>query len=266
MYLDLSIISLLLILGFLVGIISVICGIGGGVFFVTFMTLIFLIPIDIAIDTSTFVILIASTAGFITYYRDKRLDIRSTLIFSIFSILGSLSCMLLLQFLEINNYILKVLFASTLLVAGLSMINKALKTKKLQKSQETPIKEFSLKSHDYKSKLNRAIPLFFLAGFIAYLLGVGGGIVNTPSLNIVLDYPIHISTATSTGMIFFTAILNTILKTFYGKIDFIVGIIISIGSLIGSIFGAKISNKIPKMQLQIIVAGVLMLLAIRMYF
>ncbi len=266
MYLDWSIISLLLILGFLAGTISVIAGIGGGVFFVTFMTLLFVIPIDIAIDTSTFIILIASAAGFITYYRDKRIDLKRTMIFAVFSILGGLSCMLLLIFINIDNFLLKVLFASILLIAGLNMINKAIKTKRALNSQPSDNKDFSLKDHDYKTNFKRAIPLFFSAGFIAYLLGVGGGIINTPVLNIVLGYPIHNSTAISTGIIFFTAILNTILKFFFGQIDVFVGIIIAIGAVFGSIFGAKISNKMPKMQLQFFVAIVLMVLAIRMYF
>ena len=266
MNLDWNIISLLLLLGFLAGTISVIAGIGGGVFFVTFMTLLFSIPIDIAIDTSTFIILIASAAGFITYYRDKRIDLKRTLIFATFSILGGLTCTIILLFFTIENYLLKVLFASTLLIAGINMINKAIKTKRKFNSQKFDVQDFSLKDHDYKSNFKRAIPLFFAAGFIAYLLGIGGGIINTPVLNIILLYPIHNSTAMSTGIIFFTAIINTIFKFFLGQIDILIGIVIALGAVLGSIFGAKISNKIPKMWLQFFVAIVLMVLAIRMYF
>ena len=266
MPLDGNIILFLLLLGFLAGTIAVIVGVGGGVFYVTFLTLLFAIPIDIAVDTSTFVILIASSIGFITYYRDGKIHLKSMAIFASFSILGSLSCMFLLLFVDIDNTILKILFATTLLVAGLNMIRKALNTRKSLKNGIVPDNNFSLKEHDYKSNLKRAIPLFFAAGFVAYLLGVGGGIINTPSLNIVLGYPIHNSTAISTGIIFFTAIINTILKSFLGQIDYIIGLIIALGSIGGSYVGAKLSNKIPKMQLQIIVAGVLMLLAIRMYF
>ena len=45
-------IFLIIILGFLSGAISVIAGVGGGVFFVSILTLLFLIPIDIAIDST----------------------------------------------------------------------------------------------------------------------------------------------------------------------------------------------------------------------
>ena len=59
-----SIIILLLLVGFLSAIIAVIAGVGGGVFYVSIMTIFFFIPIHIAVDTSTFIILISSFIGF----------------------------------------------------------------------------------------------------------------------------------------------------------------------------------------------------------
>ncbi len=261
------IIILLILLGFLVGTISSIAGVGGGVFFVPIMTILLLFPINEAIDTSTFIILISSGVAFIVYLKDKRIELKPTFIFTVFSILGSLVCTLIFLFITIDNYILKLLFATTLIFAGLNMIKKALKTRKILREHPNEQESaFSLKDHDYKANLLKSIPLFFLAGFVANLLGIGGGIINTPALNIVLGYPIHNSTAMSTGIIFFTAIFNTIIKSIYGHIDYIVGLLIAIGAVFGAAFGAKISNRIPKIQLQFLVAIILIVLAIRMYF
>lgn len=126
--------------------------------------------------------------------------------------------------------------------------------------------DFSIQEHDYKAKFKKSIPLFLLAGFTTNLLGIGGGIVNTPTLNILLEFPIHNSTAISTSVIFFTAIYNTIIKSLTGQINYLVGFFLAIGSITGSVLGAKISNKMPKIYLQIFVAITLMLLAIRMFF
>lgn len=126
--------------------------------------------------------------------------------------------------------------------------------------------DYLIEQHDYKTNLKKAIPLFLIAGFTTNLLGIGGGIVNTPTLNIILDFPIHNATAISTSIIFFTAIYNTILKSIVGQVNYVYGIFLAIGSIIGSIIGAKISNKMPKIYLQIFVAITLMLLAIRMFF
>jgi uncharacterized membrane protein YfcA len=258
-------IFLLILLGFLSGTISVIAGVGGGIFFVTFITLLFFIPINSAIDTSTFIILFSSCAGFITYLKQKRTNLKLSLIFSVFSLLGSILSSLIFSIIQINNTILKILFASTLLIAGSNMIYKAFKAKRMKHLNFEP-QEFSLENHEYKKNLIKSIPLFILAGFTANLLGIGGGIVNTPALNIILHYPIHNSTAISTSIIFFTAIYNTIIKSIYGQINYLFGILIAIGSIVGSIFGAKISKLMSRIYLQFFVAVVLMGLAIRMYF
>jgi hypothetical protein len=259
-------VSLLILLGLLSGMVSVIAGIGGGVFFVSIMTLLFLFPINVAVDTSTFIILFSSLAGFITYLRQKRTNLRLSLLFAAFSILGSILASIVFSFVHVEGNVLKMIFAGTLLIAGINMIYKTLKTNKRKINQTEEAIIFSLKSHDYKSKFKKSIPYFILAGFAANFLGIGGGIINSPSLNIVLDFPIHNSTAISTSIVFFTAIYNTIIKSITGQIDIIVGIIISIGSILGSIIGAKISKKMPKFYLKLFVAIVLMGLAITMFF
>ena len=262
-----QIIIFLILLGFIAGTISVIAGVGGGVFFVSFLTLFFFIPINEAIDTSIFIILISSGAGFITYLKDKRIALKPTLIFTTFSVLGSFTCMLIFLFVKIDNTILKILFVITLMITGVNMTYKAVKSRKKLRGKTEIEKEleFSLKDHDYKANLPKAIPLFFLAGFLGYLLGIGGGVINTPVLHIILGYPIHNSTAISTGIIFFTAIVNVILKIYLGKINYIVGVFVSIGSVGGAILGAKISKKMPKNQLQFFVGIILIYIAIRMY-
>ncbi len=266
MELSFSVILLLLILGLLSGAISAIAGIGGGVFFVSIMTLLFYIPINIAVDTSTFIILFSSLAGFITYLRQKRTSFKLSLFFSAFSILGSILATILFSIIKIDNFVLKVLFAVTLLIAGCNMIYKATKARNEATKQEVNHIEFSLNNDEHKISFKKAIPLFILAGFTANLLGIGGGIINTPSLNIVLSFPIHNSTAISTSIIFFTAIYNTIIKSLIGQIDYLIGIIIAVGSIFGSITGAKISKKMPKVFLQFFVAAVLLALALRMFF
>jgi len=269
MELTIYVISFLILLGLLSGIVSVIAGIGGGVFFVSIMTLLFLIPINRAVDTSTFVILFSSLAGFITYLRQKRTSVKLSLFFSLFSILGSLVATIIFSLISIDNYFLKIVFAITLLIAGFNMIYKATKASKVKNGteiQQVNHIDFSLSNHDHKVSFKKAIPLFVLAGFAANLLGIGGGIINTPSLNIVLNFPIHNSTAVSTSIIFFTAIYNTIIKSLTGQIDYLIGLLIAIGSILGSILGAKISKKISKRYLKYFVSLVLIGLAIRMFF
>ena len=253
--------------GLLFGIISTIAGIGGGVMYVPFMSLFLMLPMISAVDTSSFIILISSTAAFLTYLKDGRTDLKGSIVFGCFSILGSVICTILFDVLfTIDSTILKSIFATVLLITSIIMVLKARQSRlAVKNSTEEPI-EFSLKDHDYKVHLKKGIPLFILAGFLAKLIGIGGGVINTPSLNMVLEYPIHNATAISTTIIFFTAIYNTIVNSITGQINFIIGILIGVGAILGSIAGAKVSNKIPKVALQYFVAVVLIILSIRMFF
>ncbi len=262
------VIILLILLGFTAGLISSLAGIGGGAFYVTIMVFILNIPLKVAIDTSTFVILFASCAGFITHYRAGRIDLKQVLIFSIFTIIGALTCMLLLQFIVIHDFLLTIIFGITILIAGINMLYKAYKTRKTSttsddKDQES---EFNVEQHDYKANFKKAIPLFFIAGFASYLLGIGGGMINTPVLSIVLHYPIHNATATSTGIVFITAIFNTALKSIYGQIDYVLGAILAIGTVAGYALGARVSGRIPKFHLQVFVGLIIIILGISMFF
>lgn len=134
----------------------------------------------------------------------------------------------------------------------------------MQKSnQEIP---FSFARFDHNSNLKKRIPLFYFAGFIAYLSGIGGGMLFVPILNIFFEMPIHFSTAVSTAMIFFIGIYNATVRMAIGKIHYLIGIWIGIGAILGSLYGAKLSKKIHKHNLQFFVAVILIGLAIRMYF
>ncbi|MHA2181260.1 MAG: sulfite exporter TauE/SafE family protein, partial [Promethearchaeota archaeon] len=167
----------------------------------------------------------------------------------------------------LDNSVLKIIIASVVLVSGLNMIRKAfntLKQDRLNKSKQEI--QFSFDSFDYTSNLKKAIPLFFLAGFVAYLSGIGGGMLFVPILSIIFGLPIYISTATSTMMIFFIGIYNATVRITIGKIHYSIGIIIAIGAIFGSLYGTRLSKKIQKHILQFFVAVILIGLAIRMYF
>lgn len=264
---DLGVIILLLIFGIIFGIVSSLAGIGGGALYMSLMILLFAIPINEARNTSTFIIFLFSCAAFISYFRQGKVDLKLTLTFASFALLGSITATIFFILLPINNYVLKVIIASIVLVSGMNMIRKAFTSYRSDRKNLGVIKiEFSFENYDFKSNLKKGIPLFFLAGFIAYLSGIGGGMLFVPILCILFQIPIHYSTAISTSMIFFIGIYNTGTRMVTSEIHYLIGILIGIGAITGSLIGTKVSNKISKTYLQFGVAIILILLAVRMYF
>jgi uncharacterized membrane protein YfcA len=264
---DWVIISLLLVFGVLFGTISSLAGIGGGGFYTSLMIFLLVIPIDQARDTSTFIILLFSCIAFINYYHQGKVDIKISLIFAGFALLGSITATIVFILFPIDNTILKIIIASVILLSGLNMIRKAIKffnsERKNSNNQEI---DFSFETFEHTSKLKLGIPLFFLAGFIAYLTGIGGGMLFVPTLSILLEIPIHFATALSSAMIFYIGIYNASVRMIIGEIHYIVGILIAIGAILGSLIGTKVSGKIPKKYLKFFVAIILIVLAIRMFF
>ncbi len=259
-------ILLLFLIGILIGTIAVLSGMGGGVISVPLMTILFMVSEDIAIGTSTLIILISSGFGFILLKRQKRINIKLCLICSIFTIIGSLISTILFIIYPIDNYLLRLIFACVMIYVSINLIFRKGPANDNSNESENISENFSLEFKNHKNFFKKGIPLFLLAGFLANLLGIGGGIVNTPTLHYIFQFPIYYATANSTGIIFFTAIYNVIVKSMLGKVDFIMGILMGSGGVIGAYFGAKISQKISRKNLTIILAIVLLMGSVRMFF
>ena len=254
----------LILLGILFGAINTMAGGGGGVLYVSFMVLFLGLAFDEARDTSIFILLFASGVAFFTYLKQGRTNLKLSLIFSIFAILGSTLCWIFLIFFPIDNELLRVIFGLIVIITAINMIYKTYIDKRNGVSSQSFVNYINLKNYDYKKDLKSGIPFFIAAGIISRLLGIGGGIIYGPSLHIIFGFPIHYATAISNSIVFFTCLFNTVLLIFYGKINYMIGIFLAIGSVIGAFIGAKISNKMPTSSLQIFVALLLTFLGINM--
>lgn len=88
-------------------------------------------------------------------------------------------------------------------------------------------------------------------GFLAGLLGIGGGMILTPFLTILLtgtiapEHIIHVAIATSMGTILFTSISSVRSHAKRGAVLWKVAFLIAPGILVGSILGAQISSALP---------------------
>jgi uncharacterized membrane protein YfcA len=116
---------------------------------------------------------------------------------------------------------------------------------------------FDFKILNNKKALMKAIPLFFIIGFLSNFLGIGGGVFNTPLLHTVFQFPIHFATAESTSILFVNSIYNFIIFAIRGQVDYVIGISIGSGMVIGSYIGASIAPKIPKHYILLILIGLI---------
>jgi uncharacterized membrane protein YfcA len=88
--------------------------------------------------------------------------------------------------------------------------------------------------------------LSLFVGYLSSLFGIGGGIIHVPLLTSLLDFPVHIATATSHFILAIMALAGTITHIVTGT--FVQGvhrtIYLSIGVVIGAQLGARLSNRV----------------------
>lgn len=102
------------------------------------------------------------------------------------------------------------------------------------------------------------------AGMLSGLLGVGGGIVNVPTMNSLMGVPIRVATTTSTYMLGATAAASAVLYFSRGEVEPALAGAVVVGSVIGSSFGARIHHVLPQRALTLMFVGVAAFFAFQM--
>ncbi len=116
----------------------------------------------------------------------------------------------------------------------------------------------------------------FLGGFSSGLLGIGGGVVMVPLLNILLKFPIHKAIGTSTAFIIFASIGGIITYIFTGMnatglppysvgyVSLLQFVALAGTSIPMARVGVKAAHKLPDKELKYIFAALLIYIALKM--
>ncbi|MGA7732878.1 MAG: sulfite exporter TauE/SafE family protein, partial [Chloroflexia bacterium] len=204
-------------MGLVAGLLGALLGLGGGVFVVPALTLLFGVPTSTAIGTSNVAVVATSTGGASTYIRNRLTNIRLGLLLLTSTTVAALASSLLVSVLPAQ--VLSGLFAAvliyvayTMLVGGRQSMNPQSSVLSPQSSNDTLGLGGSYydpatgKTEQYTPRrVGTGIGTSALAGVIAGLLGVGGGIVQMPVMNLLMGIPLKVATGTSNFMIGVTA-------------------------------------------------------------
>lgn len=112
--------------------------------------------------------------------------------------------------------------------------------------------------------LSRALALGLLAGVMAGLFGVGGGIVLVPGLVLVAGLAQHQAHATSLAAIIVTAPAALLPFAMDGAVSWPAAAALAVGSLAGAIGGAEVMRRIPADRLRVAFGVFMLLMAVRL--
>lgn len=240
--------------GLLAGTFGALLGLGGGILIVPLLTLGFGLPFREAVAISLVAVITTSSASAAVYLERRLANLRLGLTLELFTATGALIGGLVAFLL--SDRLLAGLFATMLGYTAWSMVRRA-GARQPAAAAAVPgtgtahggaIHGYlaSLGGADYAvRRLPAGIGLAFVAGVLSALLGVGGGVVKVPAMNLVMGVPLRVATATSNLMIGVTASASAILYLLRGQVDpYIAGPVV-VGVFAGAVVTSRIAHRVP---------------------
>lgn len=270
-------------MGGFVGLLSGIFGVGGG-FLMTPLLIMVGIPPTVAAASDSNQIVGASTSGTLAHYRLGNVDFKMGILLLIGGVVGGTIGVQIIKILrELGNadFLIKITYVLMLGFVGTYMFIESLQA--LRKKEDTETKDTDKKESRYarfikslpwqiyfeKSgvQLSILMPLILgtFVGILAAIMGVGGGFIMVPVMVYLLRMPMHVVVGTSLFQILFTCVNVTIMQAHTNHtVDFILALILLLGSTIGAQIGAGISKKLKGDQLKILLATIVLVVMVKM--
>jgi uncharacterized membrane protein YfcA len=216
-------------------------GQGGGAFYVP-MLLALSVPIYIAATTSQVLIMVVSFSSALVFAKARMLDWKLVLLIEPPTNVGAFLGGYFSPY--IPPALSKACFAGVLLVGAYYMYKPPQSAEEHQTStahwwrwQRTGVAD------PYAINLLVLVPVMLAAGFVAGLLGVGGGLIKVPAVVVLGGVPMSIAVGSSSLMIGVTALTGFAGHLLRGHFDLMLTGVLAAGVLVGSQIGPRFAIK-----------------------
>lgn len=244
----------LIVVGLLIGTLGTLIGAGGGFILVPLLLLAFpKFSPEVITAVSLAVVACNAMSGTYAYIRAGRVDFKAGIIFAICTIPGSILGVYTTKYIPRNVF--DVIFGVILIGLSIYLFLKGGMEKK-EKIKIAGKKGWIHQIHtdkeghsfEYNYDLRVGIVLSILVGYLSPLLGIGGGIIHVPALSEMLNFPVHLATATSHFILAIMATVSVVVHYINGVYDdplvqrLVLGLVI--GVIPGAQLGAYLSRKL----------------------
>lgn len=230
-----------LALGILVGLLGALLGIGGGMVIVPLLVFAWDYEPQLAIGTSVLVVLMNAVSGTWGYVRQKKACVDAALKFAVATVPGAFLGSYAAEYLQGSLFYL--VFGAFFVLAAVNMYRKANKEAAGKTAGEVP------EVYNWKLGVLCSVGV----GFLASILGIGGGIVHVPFMVYVLNFPVHVAIATSTCILAVSSLAGLVSHAMLGHIVWTSGLAIGGGAFVGAQGGVALAQRLQ--------SGILMKLA-----
>lgn len=261
-------------IGGIIGLLSGLLGIGGG-FLLTPILMMIGVPPTIAAASGTNAIVATSSSGVAAHFRLRNVDLRMGAILVLGGLAGSaigVRCVGLLR--EIGNADLVITLTYILILSLVGVYITRDSLRKMRRGFMASTEQGRVNARQLFSSLPLQVEfphsgvrhsillpftLCLLVGLLTAIMGVAGGFMVVPMLVYLLRMPAHVAVGTSLFQALFTCAGATLMQAGANhNVDFVLALLIAIGSTVGAQVGARLSRLLRGEQLMVML-GVLAL-------
>jgi uncharacterized membrane protein YfcA len=248
----------ILALGFGVGFLSGLFGVGGG-FLMTPLLIFIGVPSAVAVATSANQTMGGSVSGLIGHLRRGNVDLRMGTVLLVGGLLGSFVGVQIFAWLRRIgqvDVVIAIFYVVVLGILGALMVAESgralLRRRRNLPSRRhehfwmhgLPFKMRFRQSRLYISVIPPAL-VGFLVGVLSAIMGVGGGFILVPAMIYLLGIPTGITIGTSLFQVVFVSANVTLLQAWQTQsVDVILALLLMLGSVAGAQWGVRFSGRL----------------------
>ena len=272
--------------GGLVGFLSGLFGVGGG-FLLTPLLMMVGIPPAVAAASDSNQIVAGASSGAFAHWRLGNVDFKMGLVILVGGIAGGTVGVQVVKYLRAMGnfeFVMKVVYVLMLGLVGGAMFIESWRTIRRSKSGEASVGEemggaklgsifqkLPFKMNFARSGIHTSALFPFgigaTVGFMAALLGVGGGFIMVPAMIYIIGMPTIAAIGTDLFQIVLTSANVTLQQAWVNKtVDLLLALTLLFGSTIGAQFGAIAGRRLKGEQIRILLAGIVLILAVKIFF
>jgi hypothetical protein len=242
---------------FVISTLSSMVGIGGGVLYVPILLLLGF-PFRQVAEASLFTIALASLSATLTYRHTRKVDWKLALLIEpptlVMAFIGGYFSHM------ISTTILKAVLVGVLLLSGYFLLRPARSFNHRARSGGQGVHQ-GLGDREYSIHLEALLPATTLAGLLAGMEGISGGVLKVPAMVLLGGVPVDIAAATSELMVTFTAVTGLLGHLLTNPLDLTLTLPLAVVASVGGQVGARLAARTSQGTLQRLLAGMLLLAA-----
>ena len=271
---------LILGLGGIVGFLSGMFGVGGG-FLITPLLFFIGVPPAVAVATGANQVVASSVSGVLAQLRRKGVDFHMGTVLLLGGFVGSAIGVWVFAWMQRLGQVdlfVQLSYVVFLGLIGAMMFQESLRSLlRSRQSGGAPIRRAHVHSwvHGLPFKMKfRASGLYIsvippvivgaLVGFLAAIMGVGGGFIMVPAMIYFLGMPTKVVVGTSLFQIIFVTAFTTVMHAVTSQtVDMVLALLLILGGVVGAQIGTRVGTRLKAEQLRILLSLLVLSVSIK---